>query len=71
MPEHEHDLDAAYIYPSDAEVTAVENGPDGLVLTALVPCPECEEAVEVTATVTEAADTDIEYPLEDVEDYYD
>lgn len=67
--EHEHDLDAEYLYPSDADVLAIRSGNEGLVVEFVLPCPECNEALRLTGSVTDVVDADLDLPLDD--DLYD
>lgn len=67
--EHEHDLEAEYLYPSDADVLEIREGDGGIVVEFALPCPECNEALRLTATVDSVVDADIELPLDD--EWYD
>jgi len=70
---HEHDLDPEYLGPTDATVLAVfereEGGP--IHIRFALPCPECGESLELVAAVEEVEVSDLELPLDDVEDPYD
>jgi hypothetical protein len=68
--DHEHSLDAEYLYPADARVTDLYASDGDLRISAVVPCPECDEVVEIDASVETVAESDIEV-LEDVDDLYD
>lgn len=67
--EHEHDLDAEYLYPSDVDVLNVVERDGELVAEFALPCPECNDALELEAQVTRVEESDIELPLDD--EYYD
>jgi hypothetical protein len=67
--DHEHDLEVEYIYPSDVDVLDVNQRGGDLVVEFALPCPECGDALELEATVTEVGESDLELPLDD--EYYD
>ena len=67
----EHDLDAEYRYPSDAEVMEIASRDDRIVFTIAVPCPDCDAALELTAPVEAVAESALSLPLDDAEDVYD
>lgn len=69
--DHEHELEANYLYPSDAEVLSIHSDDDSLVLQLAVPCPECGETLELFGTVSKITESELELPLEDVEETYD
>ncbi|WP_435063276.1 hypothetical protein [Halobaculum sp. EA56] len=66
-----HDLDAEYLYPSDAEVLALEDGDDGIRVTLAIPCPDCDAALELGMTVDSVERSALSLPLDDAEDIYD
>jgi hypothetical protein len=68
---HEHDLDPEFLDPIDAIVLAIFEDDGGLAIRFGIPCPECGESVEAVANVTEIEASDLELPLDDVEEVYD
>lgn len=68
---HEHELEAQYLSPSDTEVLEIEPGEGGLEVRVAVPCPECGQALALDAAVSMISEIDLELPLEDAEDSYD
>lgn len=68
---HDHDPDAEYLYPSDAEVLELYNEDDSLAIRFALPCPDCDKTLELTATVDTIGETELEVPLDDAEDRYD
>lgn len=67
--EHEHELEAEYLYPSDVDVLGVDERNGELVVEFALPCPECGDALEVDARVTNVEESDLDLPLDD--EYYD
>lgn len=67
--DHEHELEAEYLYPSDVDVLDVLDRDGGLVIEFALPCPECGDALEATAQVTDVEESDLDLPLDD--EYYD
>lgn len=65
----DHELSGEYLYPSDADVLALEAGDAGLVIRFALPCPECGQALELEAGVSEVTESDLELPLDD--EWYD
>jgi hypothetical protein len=65
----EHDLEAEYLYPCDVDVLDVVERDGELVVEFALPHPECGEAVELEAQVTEVTESDLDLPLDD--EYYD
>ncbi len=70
---HEHDVDAEYLYPADAVVTDIYQTDGQLYVTVAVPCPECDEVLDLDADVETIAESEREFdlPLEDADDVYD
>ena len=68
---HEHDLDPEFLHPTDAVVLAIFERDGTLAIRFGIPCPECGESVEAVAEVTEIEKSDLELPLDDVEEIYD
>jgi hypothetical protein len=64
-------LDAEFLYPSDAAVVDLFDGPDGLAIRLALPRPECGDPLELTADVETVREADYELPLEDAEELYD
>lgn len=67
----EHDVDAEYLYPSDARIHEITGRDGGIRLAVVVPCPECGQALKLTATVEEVEEVSLEVPFDDAEDSYD
>lgn len=64
------DLDAEYLYPSDADVLDISNTEDGgLRIKLAVPDPETGDGLVLEATVDSVEEGDFELPLDD--EYYD
>jgi hypothetical protein len=64
------DLDAEYLYPSDADVLDISNdGDGGIRVTFAVPDPETGDGLVLEATVDSVEAGDFELPLDD--EYYD
>lgn len=68
---HEHELEAEYLSPSDAEVLEIEPDGDGIALRIAVPCPECGQSLALDTAISSVSEIDLELPLEDAEDSYD
>ncbi|MFC6733453.1 MULTISPECIES: hypothetical protein [unclassified Haladaptatus] len=68
-----HPLDAEFLYPSDAEVLAIEqrDDSDALVVTLALPCPECGHDLRVETQVSSVEETVMEARMEDPQDTYD
>jgi hypothetical protein len=65
----EFDLDAEYLYPSDADVLDISSSDGGIRLRLAVPDPETGEGLVLEATVDSVEEGDFELPLDD--DRYD
>jgi hypothetical protein len=70
MP-HEHDLDAGYLHPSDAEVLDLYREDGALRVRLLVPCTDCDRPLELDTAVESVETADLEYPVDDAADPYD
>jgi hypothetical protein len=68
---HDHDLDAEYLYATDAAVLDLYNEDDSIAIRFALPCPDCDETLELTATVDNVDKTNLEVPLDDAEERYD
>jgi hypothetical protein len=65
---HEHDVDGSYLTPSDVAVLDVAGSGNTLRLEVVIPCPECDETLEVTFDTTgDVEESDIDFPLDDGE----
>jgi hypothetical protein len=60
-----HDLDAEFLYPSDADVLDIYEETDGLRVKFALPCPECGAALEIDASIESVTEGDFELPLDD------
>lgn len=60
-----HDLDAEFLYPSDADVLDLYESDGALRVRFALPCPECGRALELDAGVDEVTEGDFELPLDD------
>lgn len=69
--DHEHELEAEYLSPSDTDVLEIEPGGGGLQIRVAVPCPECGQTLALDAQVDSVTEIDLELPLEDAEESYD
>ncbi|WP_254271076.1 hypothetical protein [Haloarcula marina] len=70
VSDHEHDVSAEYLYPSDADVLAIHDDDDGrLVVEVATVCPECSTTLALAAPVESVREVDVDLPLDD--DYYD
>lgn len=67
----DHPLDAEYLHPTDAAVLDLRDEDGMLVVELALPCPECGETLEVRAPVESKRESDLELPLDDVEEPYD
>jgi hypothetical protein len=67
----DHDLEAEYLYPVDADVLDLVDGPNGLAIRFALPCPDCGQALELEADVRGMKESDIDLPLDDAEEQYD
>ncbi|WP_049927674.1 hypothetical protein [Halopiger goleimassiliensis] len=63
--DHEHELEAEYLSPSDATVLEIEDEDGGLRLEVVLPCPTCNEPVRASAPVESVVDADVELPVDD------
>jgi hypothetical protein len=63
------DLDAEYLYPSDADVLDISPSADGIRIRLAVPDPETGDGLVLEATVDSIEEGDFELPLDD--DRYD
>jgi phage terminase large subunit GpA-like protein len=68
---HDHHPNAEFLYPSDAEILDLYNEGNSIAIRFALPCPDCDETLELTATVDHIGETDLEIPLDDAEDRYD
>jgi hypothetical protein len=59
------DLDAEFLYPSDADVLGISNDDGGIIVRLAVPHPETGEGLELTARVESIEEGDFELPLDD------
>lgn len=66
----DHDLDPEFLYPSDAAVLDLYED-DDLMIRFAIPCPECDQPVELEARVEERREASLSLPLDDAEDVYD
>lgn len=71
VPDHPHAIETEYIHASDALVLEVYEHDDVMRIRFGVPCPECGDSVEVVASADSVEPSDLELPLEDVEEQYD
>lgn len=69
----DHNLDAEYLYPSDAVVLELYDDPevDTLGIRFALPCPDCDATLELTATVDHIGETELQPPIEEEDDIYD
>lgn len=61
----DHELDAEYIYPSDADILSIKDDAGDLRVTLALPCPDCGEALSLGATVDSVEEGDFDLPLDD------
>jgi hypothetical protein len=66
---YDRDLDAEYLYPSDADVLDISPSDDGIRIRLAVPDPETGDGLVLEALVDEIEEGDFELPLDD--DRYD
>ena len=66
-----HDLDAEFLYPSDAAILELYEEDDDLWIRFAVPCPDCDQSLELTARVESKEEAALSLPLDDAEDVYD
>jgi hypothetical protein len=67
----DHELDAEFLYPSDAAVLDLYEANDDVLVQFAVPCPECDQSLELTARVESVEEAALSLPLDDAEDVYD
>lgn len=67
----DHDLDPEFLYPSDAAVLDLHKEDGDLMIRFAIPCPECDQPVELDARVEEKREASLSLPLDDAEDVYD
>lgn len=63
------DIDAEFLYPSDADVLDISNDGDGVRVRLAVPDPETGDGLVFEAAVESVEEADFELPLDD--EYYD
>ncbi len=63
--EYDYDLDAEYLYPSDADVLDISQSPDGIRVKLAVPDPETGKGLVLDARVESIEEGDFELPLDD------
>lgn len=63
------DLDAEFLYPSDADVLDISSSADGIQIRLAVPDPETGAGLVLEATVDSIEEGDFELPLD--EERYD
>ncbi|RBI59694.1 hypothetical protein DMJ13_21415 [halophilic archaeon] len=68
---HEHELEAEYLTAADAAIIDLYQQDESLFIDVAVPCPTCSETLQLSARVMEVVDSDIELPLEEVDEVYD
>ncbi|QLD84257.1 hypothetical protein HWV23_00555 [Natronomonas halophila] len=61
----DHDLDAEYLHPGDADILEFYEADGGLRATLALPCPDCSEALELDLGVDTVEEGDFELPLSD------
>jgi hypothetical protein len=59
------ELDAEFLYPSDADVLDISNDDGDILVRLAVPDPETGEGLELTARVESIEEGDFELPLDD------
>lgn len=67
--DRDYDLDAEYLYPSDADVLDISGSGDEIRIRLAVPDPETGEGLVLEAVVESVEKGDFELPLDD--DRYD
>lgn len=66
-----HDIDPEYLFPADIDVLDFVSGPNGPAIRFALACPDCGQALELEADVRGMKESDIDLPLDDVEEQYD
>lgn len=66
----DHDLDPEYLHPSDGRVLEIYEDDDSLRFAIAIPCPECDQALRVDATVDSTEEIDVDTPFGDITDFY-
>lgn len=61
----DHELDAEYIYPSDADVLSIEDVDGEVRVTIALPCPNCGQALSLEATIDSVEEGEFDLPLDD------
>ena len=69
--DHEHELDAEYLYPSDAQILEIYEEGGALRIRIAIPCPDCDETLALDAAVENVEEVDMEVPLGGPEEPYD
>lgn len=65
---HDHEIDGSYLTRSDLAIQDIHGSGEGLTIEAILPCPECDETLEVSFQQSSAPEaTEIDYPLDDGE----
>lgn len=67
----DHAFDAEYIYPSDAIVRELYDVDGTIGVRLVLPCPDCDAPLELTAPVEQIEETAVELPLDSAENRYD
>jgi hypothetical protein len=66
---YDRELDAEYLYPSDADVLDISPSDDGIRIRLAVPDPETGKGLVLEALVDDIEEGNFELPLDD--DRYD
>lgn len=61
----DHELDAEYIYPSDADILSIEDVDGEVRVTIALPCPNCGQALSLESTIDSVEEGDFDLPLDD------
>lgn len=61
----DHELDAEYLYASDADVLSIEDADGEVRVTLALPCPNCGQALSLESTVDSVEEGDFDLPLDD------
>lgn len=61
----DHDVEAEFLYPSDADVLDIAEAGGDIRVTFAVPCPDCGTGLSLEATVGRVTEGDFELPLDD------
>lgn len=61
----DHDLDADYLHPADANILGFDEEDGDVHVKLALPCPDCSEALELDARVVNVKEGDFELPLSD------